>query len=325
MTTSSSGGVSFSSSSVPARGVRIHWEALPTEFRAALEERLGAQVVEAVTQPSGFSPGLAARLRLADGRRVFVKAVHEMANPDTPGIHRHEATILARLPATVPAPRLLWTYDEAGWVALCLEDIDGRHPYEPWTDADLTLVIAAAKQMAKGLTPSPIEINRTAAYGFAKTINGWRVALERREERLEPWVLRHLAELADLESRAPDASAGETLLNFDMRADNILISGDRVYFVDWPWARIGAWWIDLLCMAPSVEMQGGPKCASFLERLELDDVARDAIDAIVCAMAGYFAVHALDPPPPGIPTVRAFQAAQGGFAVAWLRDRLGWD
>ena len=29
--------------------------------------------------------------------------------------------------------------------------------------------------------------------------------------------------------------------------------------------------------------------------------------------------------PPGLPTVRAFQAAQGVIALEWLRQRLGWS
>ena len=282
-------------------------------------------MVEAITQPQGFSPGLAARLLLSDGRRVFLKAVSEKANPDTPGIHRREATILAAMPATAPIAHLLWSYDDAGWVALCLEDVDGRHPREPWTDEDLALVIGAAKQLANDLTPSPIEVERTAAHAFATGINGWQVALQRGDDRLDPWALRNLGRLAELEARAPEAATGDTLLQFDMRADNILIAGERVYFVDWPWARKGAWWIDLLLMAPSVEMQGGPPCEEFLRRIEIDNVAKDAVDAVICTMAGYFVVHALDPPPQGIPTVRAFQAAQGVVATAWLRQRTGWD
>jgi hypothetical protein len=278
-----------------------------------------------MTQPTGFSPGLAARLRLSDGRRVFLKAVAEAANPDTPDIHRREARILGSMPASAPAPRLVWTYDESGWVALCLEDIDGRHPHEPWTEDDLSLVIAAARKMAKDLTPSPIEVDRTAAQAFAAGINGWQAALERSEERLEPWCLRNLHRLAALESRAPGVATGETLLQFDMRADNILISGDRVYFVDWPWARTGAWWIDLLLMAPSVAMQGGPAPQEFLRRLELDGVPEATLDAVICTMAGYFVVRALEPAPQGIPTVRAFQAAQGRVAIRWLRERTDWD
>jgi hypothetical protein len=77
-------------------------------------------------------------------------------------------------------------------------------------------------------------------------------------------------------------------------------------------------------MAPSVAMQGGPDPESFLSRLDLRGVPKDAVDAVVCSIAGYFVVRALEPPPPGIPTVRAFQAAQGRVAVEWLRERMGW-
>jgi len=256
---------------------------------------------------------------------MFIKAVSETANPDTPDIHRREARILAALPASIPAPRLLWTYDEAGWVALCMEDINGRHPLEPWTDADLTLIVAAARQMAADLTPSPIDIDQTASGAFATEINGWRLALGRNEDRLDAWALRHLSQLAELESRAPEMAAGDTLLNFDMRADNILIVEHRVYFLDWPWARTGAWWIDLVAMAPSISMQGGPDPSEFIRGIGVDDVPKEPLDAVICTIAGYFVVHALDPAPPGIPTVRAFQAAQGRVAISWLRERFGWD
>lgn len=285
---------------------------------------MGARVVEATTQPHGFSPGVASRLVLADGRRVFVKAVSESANPDTPGIHRQEARILAALPETAPAPRLLWTYDEGGWVALGLEDIEGRHPHEPWTENDLALVVTALAEMARALTPSPIVVPATAPEWFEQTINGWQIALARAESRLEPWAARNLERLAELERRAPAAAAGETLLHCDSRADNLLLAGRRVYVLDWPWARLGAWWIDAVAMAPSVAMQGGPRPDEFVRRVGVGEVAREAVDAVVCSIAGYFAVRALEPPPPGIPTMRAFQAAQGRQAIAWLRERTGW-
>lgn len=298
---------------------------MPAHVRETFEERLGDHVVEATTQPKGFSPGLAARLKLADGRRVFIKAVSEAANPDSHHIHRREARILAALPSSAPAARLLWTYDEGGWVALCLEDVDGRHPYEPWTERDLDLVIGCLQRMAKDLTPSPIAMTRTASNWFARTINGWQVAFERNEERLAPWIKRNLARLAELEARAPDAVGGETLLHCDVRADNILITGDKVHIVDWPWASVGAWWIDAVGMAPSVAMQGGPTGENFLRRFGVGGVSAHAIDAAICSLAGFFVVRALEPGSPGIPTLRAFQAAQGRVAVAWLRDRLSWD
>lgn len=282
-------------------------------------------MVEAVTQPQGFSPGLAARLLLSDGRRVFLKAVSESANPDTPDIHRREARILAALPATAPVARLLWSYDDSGWVALCLEDVNGRHPGDPWTDSDLDLVIATVEKMSLDLTPSPVATSETVPEFFSRTVNGWRIALERNEHRLDPWELRNLARLAELETRAPALTTGDALVHCDVRADNLLIAGDRVFVLDWPWARVGAAWIDLVAMAPSVTMQGGPACKDFLARLDLRGVSGEAIDAVVCSLAGYFAVRSLEPAPLGIPAVRAFQAAQGQVATRWLRERTGWD
>lgn len=42
-----------------AEGVRVAWEQVPGSMRAAIEDVCGARVVEAWTQPGGFSPGLA--------------------------------------------------------------------------------------------------------------------------------------------------------------------------------------------------------------------------------------------------------------------------
>ena len=238
--------------------MRVHWDELPGRVRDAIEERIGGRVVEAVTQPGGFSPGLAARVCTSDGRRCFVKAVSEQANPDSPAMHRREARIVAALPASTPVPRLLWTYDDAGWVALEFEDVDGRHPGAPWTEADLARVVNALKKMAVDLTPSPIETEATASGAFERGINGWRMALERGEYRLDPWCLNHLARLADLESMAPSAAA----------------------------------WVDWVAMGPSVAMQGGPNPQALLDRFHVKDVSSAEIDAVLCSLAGYFVVRA---------------------------------
>ena len=46
------------------------------------------------------------------------------------------------------------------------------------------------------------------------------------------------------------------------------------------------------------------------------------LDAYLAAIAGYLTRQSLLPPPPGLPTVRAFQAAQGTIARRWLAARL---
>ena len=102
----------------------------------------------------------------------------------------------------------------------------------------------------------------------------------------------------------------------------VMDDSDRVYVVDWPWARIGAAFVDWVAMAPSVTMQGGPAPEDFFRRFDVDDVAASRVDAVLCSFAGFFVVRGLEPDPPGLPTLRAFQRAQGAVAVKWLRDRL---
>jgi hypothetical protein len=97
----------------------------------------------------------------------------------------------------------------------------------------------------------------------------------------------------------------------------LLLTPERVFVVDWPHACVGAAWVDLVCFAPSVVMQGGPPPEALLERYLAGQRADPAaITAAVAAVAGFFTSRALQPPPPGLPTLRAFQAAQGAAARA---------
>jgi hypothetical protein len=130
--------------------------------------------------------------------------------------------------------------------------------------------------------------------------------------------------LIELEAAAPEAVAGDTLLNFDVRADNMLLTPERVWFLDWPLACVGAAWVDVLFFLPSVAMQGGPSPEAIVAHnpaCRAADLA--AITAAVASIAGFFTHRALQPPPPGLPTVRAFQAAQGAVARRWLEERTG--
>ena len=119
------------------------------------------------------------------------------------------------------------------------------------------------------------------------------------------------------------ASEGATLLHTDLRADNALLGADgRVWFVDWPWACTGAAFVDPLFMLPSIGLGGGPTPAAVARRYDLFAGVDDGdVTTVLVALAGFFVRQSLDPPPPGIPAVRAFQAAQGRVALGWLRDR----
>jgi len=311
-------------SAPPARGVRLPWEALPASARAAVERHLGALVTAAVTRPGGFSPGIAAELELADTRKVFVKAVGPEPNADSPAMHRREAGIAAALPAEAPVPRLLFSHEEQGWVVLVFEHVDGHEPAMPWRIGELERVLAALAELSEALSPSPIELESFAEW-FADQFHGWRtLAAQGGAAGLDPWAAEHLDQLAELEAGWVQASSGSTLLHCDVRADNVLLTADRVVLVDWPHACIGAAWIDLVGFLPSVAMQGGPPAWEVFERHPLGRAApRESVLPVLAGVAGYFVHGAMLPPPPGIPTVREFQRAQGVEALAWLRRSLG--
>ena len=308
---------------------------MPQRIRAAIEAHLGSPVVDAVTQPGGFSPGVAARLLTADGRRVFAKAVGPEPNPHSAGMHRREVAIAAALPRSAPVSRLLWSYDEGekrgagdgGWVALLFEDIAGWQPAQPWQPAELDRVCAALVALSDALTPSPLPAGlvKRADEGQFFRAGWWAQLRDNPPDRLDPWSARHRDALSALEAGAVVAARGETLLHHDLRADNLLLTAERVIVVDWPHAEIGAAWIDLVFFAPSVAMQGGPPPEALLARHPAALVAVPAaVNAVIAAMAGYFTWSGFQPPPPGLPTLRPFQAAQGEVSRRWLAERTGW-
>ena len=152
---------------------------------------------------------------------------------------------------------------------------------------------------------------------------GFRDLLAGPPAGLDRWSRRHLARLAELEAGALEAARGETLLHLDLRDDNVLLAGDRVEVVDWPHARVAAAVLDPIFMAPSVAMQGGPDPETFLRMHPAGRAAAPAGVTALAAVAGYFTYGALQPAPPGLPTLRAFQGAQAVEARRWLAERTG--
>jgi aminoglycoside phosphotransferase (APT) family kinase protein len=324
-------------SAPPAQGTRVAWQDVPEPARTAIEGICGAAVIEARTQPGGFSPGVAARVLCADGGRWFVKAASAEVNLDAPQMHRQEARVLAALDPLIaaghlPVPRLRGTMEHGTWFGLVVDDVEGRQPVMPWRDHELGLVLAALDQLAEALTPAPAAVLPTApaiAEYLGAAFSGWRtLARTPGDDRLDPWSRAHLAELAALEATWATHAAGGTLLHADIRADNLLLidqgtDGDRIMVVDWPHACRGAAFVDLVCFAPSVAMQGGPEPAELLAMSRIGrNVTREPLAAVVCALAGYFTERSLQPPPAGLPTIRQFQAAQSEVALRWLATLL---
>jgi aminoglycoside phosphotransferase (APT) family kinase protein len=314
-------------------GQRLDWRDLPRPVRARIQELAGSQVTAETSATTGFSPGFAAVLELADGQGVFVKAVSPEQNPESPELARAEVRAAAALPPQVPAPRLLWSDDDGDWVLLGFEVSAGRPPLLPWRADELAVVLRALDTLADA-EPLPGHELRPTAELLQDDFTGWRrIAAEPAESVLRlaaragetgEWALANLDRLVAWEQDALAACEGAALVHGDLRADNVMIDhdhdGGRVALIDWPHASVGARWLDLAFMLPSVAMQGGGAPQDlFWSRPASRGVEPERLRAAVAGLAGYFAHGALQPAPVGIPNLRRFQAAQAQHAAAWLR------
>ncbi|MCA2216798.1 phosphotransferase [Jidongwangia harbinensis] len=304
---------------IPAIGSRIGWLDLPGHVRAAVEDLLGSPVVAARSQSGGFSPGTADRVVTASGERAFVKAVSTAQNTRATEMARDEARVTAALPADAPTPRMLGSFDDGEWVALVLEDVEGRHPRTPWVPDELEAVTGALRRLARMLTPAPLPDAPRATDHAASGFHGWAAVAADPPADLDPWAAAHSDDLRAAAARGLAAiGTGETLTHLDIRADNILIRPDGgIVVVDWPWGCIGPDWLDTVLLALNVIVYGG----------DADPVLAGvdpghAVD-VIAGFAGAFTNAGRLPPPPGLPTLRAFQRLQADALLPWLRQRLG--
>lgn len=310
-------------------GARLAWADLPHPVRAQVEEILGGPVVTAMSQPGGFSPGSADRVITAGGRRAFVKSASAQLNADSRRIHAREATVLDSLPDGLPVARLVGVVEHGDWIALVLDDVDGHHPHLPWRPGELDAVLDALARLADrpvaaelaGLLP-PLRDE------LAGLFDGWNRVDDATVLPLEPslagWCAEHLDDLRRLAAEALELVPGDRLVHLDARADNLLLGPDgRVVVVDWPWAAVGAGWFDAVTLLINVRLYdpGYDVEAVLATHPVFTDLPPDAVDAVLAGMAGFFIPTSLEPPPPGLPTLRAFQRDQGAATLDWLRQR----
>jgi hypothetical protein len=302
---------------------RPMYDSLPTAVRAWVDDVLGSPVAGWTNELGGFSPGVAARLRCINGGRAFVKAVSAEVNPVSPGMHRTEAKVTAALPPSLGSPRLLSSYDDGTWVALLLEEVDGRPPVSPWRPDEL----AAALRMLDRLGAVPA---LPGLPSFAERLGDefacWHALAQNPPDDLAPWQSAHLNDLLELETAAVDVVSGDRQLHLDARGDNMLVRSDgEVVLVDWPWAAAGNPLVDVVAFVPSAVLGGAPDPESVLQGSMTGRQADPAaVNAVLAAFTGLMELSRRKPPPPGIATVRAFQAAQARVAGDWLLRRTGW-
>jgi hypothetical protein len=316
----------------PRRPGRANWTDVPEWVRQAIINAVGSPIVSIRTPPGGFTPGVVARLLLADGRRCFVKAASPEYGDWVTRAYRHEAAVNAHLPCMVPAPRMWAHLDVGDWVCLLFDDVPGRFPSPTWDGDDLIRVLDALDRSVRALTPNPVPDAPLVRDAFSSVVGGsWeRLADDPRLARVDPWAADHLPGLVALERRWADGVDGETLLHLDLRRDNILLSPTEVMFIDWAWPAVGAPWLDLACLLPTVAAQS-PTCEVeriFRSREAGRTAPPESVDAFLAALAGYWRSNSLLRAPSYAPLLRNEQQLAADGASRWLgmrsADRLLW-
>lgn len=307
-----------------ATACRPTWTELPAHVRALVSEWCGAEVVDATSIGSGFTPGFASRLLLADGRRVFVKAADEQTRAPFAASYRAEAAKLAVLPSGVPAPRLQWVHDANGWVVLGIDDVCGVQPGRPWTADSLHAVLDALEATAQALTPAPAGVEwPTFADDFGELPSYWGRSMDK--GRIPSWLVPHADRCAALAAAGVALLGGDTACHTDVREDNLLLGADgRVWFCDWNWMVRAHPAFDSLCLLLCAHGDGHD-AESLLEQRPITRGLPDGLlDGFLALLLGYFLHQSGEPAPPTSPWLRPHQAWYALAAGRWLGLRQSW-
>ncbi|MDT0184373.1 hypothetical protein Q9S36_29685 [Microbacterium sp. ARD31] len=308
-----------------AVGVRLPYGSVPAAVHAWVEHELGSPVVATSEQVGGMSPGCATRLTCADGTRAFVKAVGTGLNPDTPGLFRREVGVLDAIGEHELWARLLASYDDGEWVALLIEDVEGRHP--DFTDtAELEAVLAGTDRLSAVLqerdVPETVDL-----VDVAFVLRKWADCLATLDDApaeapVPAWLRADPFGWADVLREHADRPMPH-VVHWDIRVDNLLRRpGGDLVFVDWGAAARGPAWADpLLARLERVDE------AWFDDSITTSPALREAGDEVVTAFLAGFGAHlavrsvlAVDV---NLPTLKDFRIRESRRMLGAVARRTG--
>jgi hypothetical protein len=274
-----------------------------------VERLLGVPVVgwRPVTG-GGWSVSVRGVAELAGGGTVFAKLGDV---PDTVASVRAECAVYPLLSGPF-VPRLV-AADPAVPV-LVVEDLSDAAWPPPWTPERLAGLERLFAELAATRAPAglPALADRLRETGAWELVAAGPAPLDATGLASAGWLDRALPVLLEAQAAAP--VAGDRLLHFDVRSDNLCFREGRAVLVDWNHARVGDPRWDRLLMVHTIQMEGGPSAR---------ELAPDPEPGILAWIAGFFASQAGLPPPEGAPRVRGFQRAQLEIVLPWAAEVLG--
>ncbi len=308
-----------------AVGVRLPYDAVPPPVRAWVDHALGSPVVAVAEQVGWMSPGCATRLVCADGTRAFVKAVGGSLNPDTPGLFRREVGVLEHLGEHPLWARMLASYDDGDWVALLIEDVEGRHP--DFSDpAELASVLDGTERLSEVLQARGLP-GGVRLVDIADRFRTWADTLASLPEApgatpVPDWLRPDPHRWADL-LRQHAAHPMPHLVHWDIRVDNLIRRTDgELVFVDWGMAARGPAWVDpLLARMEQVEQPAFD--ASTTSSPALTAAGDELVTAFLAGFAAHLAVRSTVAVDLNLPTLNEFRIRESRRMMAAVARRTG--
>jgi len=249
------------------------WRDVPPDVRRVVGETLGARVARALRVWGGYGPTPTFRLRLADGRGVFMKAVGPRDNEFSQDAFEREVRVYHDLRGALGswAPAFYGHVDVGAWRVLLLEDL-GPKSVPPWTPAaarGVSRAYADFHRSAMGMplpscAPAPGQYLVAEAHGWermaeAKRLGSVAALAGIRSGEALSWLRSSAPTLLAAASRVVDAGPPHTLLHGDTRSDNLRWVRGRLILFDWPSVGTGPAEYDLAAFAQSVTVEGGPE------------------------------------------------------------------
>ena len=313
------------------------WSAVPRAIKADVEKLLGSPVARAERVYGGYAPSATFRMRLADGRRAFLKGVYPLAKDS--GVKwdlENEERIYQECGAFMRpwAPQYLGGAKAEGWHVMILEDV-GPQTMPPWTVAKATACARSyaafhAKTYGK---PLPRWLSRIEHQDFAPfwdrlassgELRGTASLARRRAEEAEEWLDVALPVLRENSARLLRLRPPFAFMHVDTRSDNIRLQGKLLRLFDWNFACVGPIEFDVAAFAQTIAMEGGPEPERVIAEYDLVLPLRPvALDASIAGIAGYFADRAWRPAVPGLPRIRSVQRRQLKATLGWAARHFG--
>lgn len=307
------------------------WSAVPRAIKDEVAELLGSPVARAERVYGGYAPSATFRMRLANGRRAFLKGIYPLTKDSGVkwDLENEERIYQECAPFMRPwAPEYLGGAKAEGWHVMVLEDV-GPQTMPPWT-------LAKAKACARSYAafhahtygkPLPRWLSRIEHHDFAPF---WDRLASSGELRMTASLARRRADEAEewLDVALPVLRARSALLlkirppfafmHFDTRSDNIRLQGKLLRMFDWNFACAGPVEFEVAAFAQSIAMEGGPEPERTVAEYDLVLPLRSvALDASIAGIAGYFADRSWRRPVVGLPRIRSVQRRQLKASLAW--------